>query len=454
MNKRYRQSYHLMPEQGFLNDPNGLCFYKGSYHIFHQYAPQGLKGPRGWGHYETKDFVSYKNYGMVILPDTAWDASGAYSGSALVDDGLMELFYTGNVKQPGNHDYTSSGREQNLIYLTSEDGVVFTEKELLMTNSDYPENCSCHVRDPKVWKESDGLYKMILGARTRNDEGEALVYVSADKKHWNLEKTFKSPNMGYMWECPDFFNLQGKDFLCCCPQGVEPKGLEFNNVYQSGYFLLEGDKPLEFKEFDRGFDFYAPQTFLAPDGRRIIIGWFGLPDAPYKNPTEEEENWIHCLTIPRTLEYKENKLWQEPIKELENLRMDEVSLELKAGVTNVLPKVQCEVLIDFTNKADNFSISFRKDTEISLKDGVFTLKMGGSGMGRTERSCAVDNTDRVRIFSDTSSLEIFVNGEVFSARVYEEKDSPEDFIITLNSVSEGCNLAYYTMRPFEITKIS
>lgn len=454
MNKSYRQSYHLMPEQGFLNDPNGLCFYKGSYHIFHQYAPQGLKGPRGWGHYETKDFVSYKNYGMVILPDTAWDASGAYSGSALVDDGLMELFYTGNVKQPGNHDYTSSGREQNLIYLTSEDGVVFTEKELLMTNSDYPESCSCHVRDPKVWKESEGLYKMILGARTRDDEGEALVYVSADKKHWKLEKTFKIPNMGYMWECPDFFTLQGKDFLCCCPQGIEPKGLEFNNVYQSGYFLPEGDKPLEFKEFDRGFDFYAPQTFLAPDGRRIIIGWFGLPDVPYKNQTEEEENWVHCLTIPRTLEYKENKLWQEPIKELENLRMDKVSLELKAGVTNVLPKVQCEVLIDFTNKADNFSISLRQDTEISLKDGVFTLKMGGSGMGRTERSCAVEKTDRVRIFSDTSSLEIFVNGEVFSTRLYEGKNSPEDFTVVLNSASEGCSLAYYTMRPFEITKIS
>jgi len=86
---------------------------------------------------------------MVIYPDSVWDKNGSYSGSALIDDGEMELFYTGNVKQPGNHDYTLCGREQNLIYMSSKDGVNFSEKELLMTNDDYPEDCSCHVRDQK-----------------------------------------------------------------------------------------------------------------------------------------------------------------------------------------------------------------------------------------------------------------------------------------------------------------
>ena len=129
--------------------PNGLCYYNGEYHIFHQYAPQGLSAQRGWGHYTTKNFVNYNNYGMVIYPDSVWDKNGSYSGSALIDDGEMELFYTGNVKQPGNHDYTLCGREQNLIYMSSKDGVNFSEKELLMTNDDYPEDCSCHVRDQK-----------------------------------------------------------------------------------------------------------------------------------------------------------------------------------------------------------------------------------------------------------------------------------------------------------------
>ena len=452
MEKNYRQQYHLMPETGFMNDPNGLCFYNGEYHIFHQYAPKGLKAERGWGYFTTKDFVNYKNYGMVIFPDSRWDKHGSYSGSALVDDGEMELFYTGNVKQPGDYDYIYSGREHNIIYLKSKDGVNFSEKELLMKNDDYPENCSCHVRDPKVWKEGENLYKMILGARTRDDIGEALLYSSNDKKHWILEKTFTKPDLGYMWECPDFFEIDGKTVLAFCPQGVDPKGIEYNNIFQSGYCFADGENLSKFTEFDRGFEFYAPQTFLAPDGRRIIIGWFGLPDVPYGNPSEEKENWIHCLTIPRTLEFKENKLWQEPIEELKKLRTEEITVKLEHGKTNIFPKVQCEALLKFENKSESFDISLRKDINISLKNGIFTLKMGDSGFGRTERSCHIDCTDSVRIFSDTSSVEIFVNGEVFSSRVYEE--NTEKFSIILNSSSELCNLTYYTLRSFEITKIS
>lgn len=454
MNNTYRQHYHLMPETGFLNDPNGLCFYNGEYHIFHQYAPQGIKAQRGWGHYTTKDFISYKNYGMVIFPDTVWDKNGSYSGSALVEDGKMELFYTGNVKQPGSHDYTTSGREQNLIYITSEDGVSFSDKELLMTNEDYPQDCSCHVRDPKVWKEGENLYKMILGARTMDDRGEALIYSSPDKKHWTLERIYTKPGMGYMWECPDFFELEGKTLLCCCPQGVEPCDIEFNNIYQSGYFEVNGDELSDFTELDRGFDFYAPQTFLTPDGRRVIIGWFGLPDVPYKNPTEEEENWIHCLTIPRTMSFKNGKLWQEPIAELEKLRKEKLSLELKQGSTTVLPQMQCEAIIKFDKAVTDFDISFRDDLNISLKNGVFTLKMGESGKGRTQRSCTVENAETVRVFSDTSSVEIFVDGQVFSARVYEEHKNTGDFSIVLNSDTKGCSVDYYTLSPFDITKIS
>ena len=90
----YRQQFHLMPETGFLNDPNGLCRFDGEYHIFHQYAPEGLSGPRGWGHVSTRDFCTYHNDGMVLFPDTSFDRNGAYSGSALTDDGQLELFYT------------------------------------------------------------------------------------------------------------------------------------------------------------------------------------------------------------------------------------------------------------------------------------------------------------------------------------------------------------------------
>ena len=113
------------------------------------------------------------------------------------------------------------------------------DKTLIMSNKDYPANLSCHVRDPKVWKES-GLYYMVLGARTKEDHGEVLLYVSEDKFHWSLKNIFTISGFGYMWECPDMFVIDGRRFLSFSPQGIERDGLDFANIYQSGYCLLDG----------------------------------------------------------------------------------------------------------------------------------------------------------------------------------------------------------------------
>lgn len=437
----YRQRFHLMPETGFLNDPNGLCWFQGEYHIFHQYAPEGLSGPRGWGHYSTQDFCTYHNDGTVIRPDTRWDGNGAYSGSALTDDGELELFYTGNVRQPGDHDYIQSGREQNLLYTVRHEDGSFSPKKLLMTNEDYPSDCSCHVRDPKVWKQ-DGIYYMVLGARTREDKGEALLYTSLDKKHWQLKTVFTQPGMGYMWECPDMFSLGGVKFLCCCPQGVESRGMEFQNIYQSGYFRVEKGSLSPFVEFDRGFDFYAPQTFLAPDGRRILIGWFGLPDVPYGNPTMEEEGWIHCLTLPRVLTEKDGRIMQEPVEELKALRQDSMTFRPENDILHLLPDIHCELEICFDGPADSFTLFFRKDASLRLEAGVLTLSLGASGQGRVSRSCQSGPIEKVRIFSDSSSVEIFAGGETFSTRLYEDSSSGHELPFRIHSPFSSTVICY------------
>lgn len=100
-----------------------------------------------------------------------------YSGSAVVLPGEIRLFYTGNVKEPGEYDYILSGRQANVITVTTADGSAMSEKQVLLRNSDYPADCSCHVRDPKIWRE-EGIWKMVLGARTRRDRGCVLVYHS------------------------------------------------------------------------------------------------------------------------------------------------------------------------------------------------------------------------------------------------------------------------------------
>ena len=181
-----RLAFHLMPETGWMNDPNGLCQFKGEYHIYYQYTPFEPTGElKLWGHYKTKDLVTYEQCQPVLFPDSDEDAHGVYSGSAFCENGKINFFYTGNVKlfDRPDYDYINSGRVSNTMYVTSEDGMHFSPKKCLMTNSDYPADISAHVRDPKIIKREDGYY-MVLGARDKESKGLVLVYRSDDLTNW------------------------------------------------------------------------------------------------------------------------------------------------------------------------------------------------------------------------------------------------------------------------------
>lgn len=262
-----RLGYHLQPPVGWLNDPNGLCRIGDDYHIYFQYSPFNAEGGNGlWGHMTSKDLLHFQEHEPAVYPDCAWDQHGAYSGSAYEEDGTYYVFYTGNVKYTDKkYDYTTAGREQNVILITSRDGYDFTEKELLMTNDDFPEDMSKHVRDPQVIRKN-GQYYMLLGARTLTDKGCVLLYESSDLRHWEYKLRFTTADtFGYMWECPNYAEVNGQGFLIACPQGLPSQGLDYANTYQCGAFKLDyrfGETDYRiggFRELDRGFDFYAPQ---------------------------------------------------------------------------------------------------------------------------------------------------------------------------------------------------
>ena len=217
----YHQRFHLMPPVGWMNDPNGLCFDGTFYHVFYQYGPfDPTGGVKFWGHYRSRDLLRWDSLPPMLCPDEPWNVHGVYSGSALVEDGRLYLYYTGNVLHGGAHDYTHSGREHNTALAVSSDGVTVDSNECLMHNCDYPRGLTCHVRDPKVWAQN-GRYYMVQGARTSDDRGEVLVFESADKRHWTHINTITTPEkFGYMWECPDLFELDGQWFLALSPQGV------------------------------------------------------------------------------------------------------------------------------------------------------------------------------------------------------------------------------------------
>ena len=221
MRNDHRQKLHLEPLKGWLNDPNGLCFFNGAYHVYFQYAPDSPEGKGGkcWGHWESGDLLSWRFTGTVLFPDTPEDKNGVYSGCGFVKGDTLYLFYTGNVKYPGDHDYITSGRGANVILVTTEDGVTMSGKKVLLRNEDYPSYCSCHVRDPKVWEE-DGRYHMVLGARTLDSKGCVLYYVSDDLVNWEHERTLFGGDGSFMWECPDEFVLGGRRYLSASPQGV------------------------------------------------------------------------------------------------------------------------------------------------------------------------------------------------------------------------------------------
>lgn len=439
MKNDWRQKLHLEPVKGWLNDPNGLCWFNGMYHVYFQYCPDNAygKGNKYWGHFQSPDLIRWEFTGTALAPDTEEDKNGAYSGCGFVKDDELYLYYTGNVKHKGNYDYINNGREANQILVTTKDGIQMSGKEVLLVNYDYPPYCTCHVRDPKVFEEN-GKYKMVLGARKTDDTGCALIYTADDPRgQWLFEKEISIPDFGYMWECPDIFELGGKKYLSISPQGLEHTEFEHQNVYSSGYF---DEKMSKFTEWDHGFDFYAPQTFTAPNGRRLLIGWMGIGDIPYTNPTAEK-GWQHCLTLPREIDVNGfGRIVQRPAKAINELRGQKTEFSCGVPVNTQLP-FELLALVDGA-----FKIKF-DFLEMRYSDGVFTLEFTDDrvGCGRKKRNVRMTSCVDIRIIADTSSLEIYLNGGqyVMSTRFY-----PEETAVTFNT--ENLSGIIYDLKPMEV----
>lgn len=457
---KWRLKLHLMPPDGWLNDPNGLCRFHGEYHVFFQYSPGEPEGGRKhWGHYISPDLLHWEYAGIALSPEEDFESHGVYSGSAIVRDGKMYLYYTGNVKLQGDYNYITNGRQGNTVLAVSEDGRTFGGKECLLTNEEYPSDLTCHVRDPKVVSGADigmhdGCDYMVLGARTKEDAGEVLLYRSADLRHWELANTICSDEkFGYMWECPDVFMLDGQKILSISPQGVETDGINYQNLYQSGYYQVKGDLTGvydlgSFKEWDRGFDFYAPQTFQDEKGRRLLIGWIGMPDVPeHKNPTVEY-GWQNALTVPREVFLRDGCVMQRPAEELTTMRG--TKKKLSAG--------------EWSEELDCYDVEIRvnpeEDFEVIVSDGiflfyekdrrVFTLKFDEEkdlGRGRGSRSVRMEKCETIRMLMDSSCMEIYLNEgeEVFTSRFYTE-EGKSSFKVN----NPGAEIHYWKLNTLEI----
>ncbi len=444
---KFRQKLHLMPPVGWLNDPNGLCQFKGVYHAFFQYSPFNAEGGvKMWGHYTSRNMIDWEYQGVMLYPDQPFDCSGVYSGCALIEDGEMYLYYTGNVKleDSGSYDYINTGRQSNTVLVTSKDGIHFGKKQLLMRNSDYPDGLTLHVRDPKVWKEH-GTYYMLQGARTKEDVGQAVIFQSDDKINWTFHSRAETEEkFGYMWECPDYFEVDGTKILSASVQGLTGEEWKDRNVYQSGYFTVEGDilgrySLSDYRLWDYGFDYYAPQSFETEDGRRIQIGWMGMPDCEEYTNRTIEDGWQHCFTFPREVFVKDGIIRQRPVRELEARKIlsEETKNRLETKKYTVYEAVINNIL------DDQFRAVLAEELIVKYENNRFEIEFMNNrndkvSCGRKSRSVEIDHLTDATILADESSVEIFVNegAYVFSTRYYPEEPG-------VSIEAEGAEISLY-----------
>jgi len=408
----YRPQFHFTPEKNWHNDPNGLVYYKGEYHMFYQYNPFGNKwGYMHWGHTVSKDLIHWEHLPLALYPDNNSKDSvecTAFSGSGLVDINNVTGLQSGDEKTILLF-YTSQHCGQRLAY-SNDKGRTWKKFD---KNPIIPYDPTDDARDPKVfWHEPSKQYVMALYRKPENKESAKGVsfYTSTDLVNWTL----KSHIPGF-FECPDLVELPVNR------RNDDKKWVLFDGdgSYVIGTFDGEKFNPESSKrKSDFGANYYATQTWSnipETDGRTIQIAWMRggeFPGMPFNGQ----------MTFPCELSLKKYtegvRLVRKPIKEIEQLHLKGEVWENKnliPGINKNLAKGvkgDClHIIGSFKIKtADSFGFVVRLDkknngTEITYDTKTKTL----SCLGKSVVVEPVDGVIKLEILMDRSSIEIFVN---------------------------------------------
>ena len=430
-----RPAFHLSPYIGWMNDPNGFSFYGGQYHMFYQYHPYDSHwGPMHWGHAVSRDLLHWEFLPCALAPDMPYDKDGCFSGSAItLPDGRQMLMYTGVRHETDSSGQTREVQTQNLAF---GDGMNYEKYSgnPVLTEADLPEGGSRYdFRDPKILQASDGTYLALIANDQKGVGGQILVYRSGDALHWSLVGPLASNHnrLGLMWECPDFFRLDGYDVLLASAQDMLPKGFEYHNGNGSFYLLghcgeADGSYTVESDHAaDYGIDFYAPQTVLTPDGRRVMIGWMQNWDTC--NLHTRWVPWFGQMSLPRELSVRNGVLCQHPIRELELMRKDEVrhtDVLIKdeerqlPGVSGRMADLELEIE-PVGPVFSRFAIRFAKNdlyqTTVSFRPHESVLKIDRKFSGSRR---AIIHQRRAKVRHDQGRLKLRLILDRFSAEVF------------------------------------
>lgn len=293
--------FHFEPETGWMNDPNGLIFWQGKYHAFFQHNPYAPRWDRmHWGHAVSEDLLHWEQLPIALYPDQPYeDEGGCFSGSAVEKDGRLCLFYTSVSEK--------LGQTQSAAF--SDDGIHFEKypgNPVIFENPmGYPD-----FRDPKV-TNIDGTWYMVVGTGDETT-GKVLLFTSEDLLQWEyVGILFEGAEYAHCIECPDFFKL-GENYVLMFSKIGET---ERSTIFVVGDF--ENGRLVNYviSRPEWGVDFYAPQTFEAPDGRRLMIGWM------YHWGKEAPEGCCRAgaFTVVRQLQIRSGKVYSYPVQEVQHL---------------------------------------------------------------------------------------------------------------------------------------
>lgn len=441
-----RPRYHLQPPANWMNDPNGPVYWGGEYHMFYQYNPNGaFWGDMHWGHAVSADMVHWKHRPVAIAPSPGGpDKDGVFSGCAVIDNGVPTVVYTG-VKPEVQCIATSEGGLTTWKKYAGNPVIAGPPAGMQVTG----------FRDPCVWKEG-GAWLMGLGSGFRGKGGAVLLYESKDLRKWSYvhplvtgrvgEKAgAKDPvDSGEMWECPDFFSLDGKYMLAYSTERVVKYLL---GRYTGRKFTPETAGALDFGSY------YAARTMANVGDRRILWGWITEGRSA---EAQREAGWSGAMSLPRELSLEGVRVVMRPAAEVQKLRGRRLGaepagdcLELaaeidpgdaqRAGLKLLAAPDGSEQTLVYYDRAARKLIVDRSKSSLDARadrgpqSGPFLLAPG--------------EPLRLHIFLDRSVVEIFANERAcVTARVYPSKAGS----LGLGLFSEGGKAKLASLEGWEI----
>jgi len=435
-----RPQFHLLPARNWMNDPNAPIYFNGKYHMFFQYNPFGaVWGNMSWNHAVSGDMLHWTHEPLALTPTPGTsDAYGVFSGSAIAISKRVYAVYTGAQKSDDAHatirDGANDVQESQCLAWSDDPRLVKWIKEPKPIIAAPPAGMAyTGFRDPSVWRQGEWYY-MTVGSGVAEVGGCVLLYrspVKGDLRHWeylhtltsgawNGKKTANPCGDGEMWECPEFFALDGAHVLIYST---------LNKVFwQSGVLDEKTMKftPKKTGELDWGA-FYAPKTQLDAAGQRILWGW--IPERRSEDAMKAA-GWSGMMSLPRVMNLDaDGTLRLLVLPEAKLLRSGEISsTEINDGTTVTLPAAKGEVKCAATRPLDfELKIATRATELVRISYSAKTHAFVSDG-----REIVLEPGDMpsVHAFVDGSVIEMILGDRVgYTKRFYYDGPAPDVFFI-------------------------